>query len=414
MQAEVKKNRIIFHIDMNSFYASVEMAYDPELRGKPVAIAGNAEERKGIIVTCSYEARKYGVKTTMQLWQAKRLCPGLIVRKPNFDRYRQSSKAMFEVLREYTPLVEPVSIDEGYMDITDQARGRNPVKMAEELQARLLEELMLPSSIGIAPNKFLAKMASNMKKPLGITVLRKRELDQHLWPLPVGAMHGIGEKTAEKLNSIGIKTVYDLVQTEEGILKELLGINGGRLKKRAAGIDDRPVDPESIYDFKSIGNSSTLPKDSSNPRELDKLIIALSESVSRRMNRKNVLASRLSVMIRYGNRQTYTRTAKLKNPVSAADDIEKEAKRIFYKHWSGDPIRLLGITGMDLLDKEEAVKQLDLFSYEEDAKEEPLWNVLDQINGKFGQNTIKRGMKGSFKEENTSGTSFNKDFLRDQ
>ncbi|AZB44892.1 DNA polymerase IV [Bacillus sp. FJAT-42376] len=413
MQEEGKKGRIIFHIDMNSFYASVEMAYDPELKGKPVAIAGNVEERKGIIVTCSYEARKFGVKTTMQLWQARRLCPGLIVRKPNFERYRQSSKAMFDVLREYTPLVEPVSIDEGYMDITDYTNGENPIHIAESLQKRLMNELMLPSSIGIAPNKFLAKMASNMKKPLGITVLRKRELNKLLWPLPVEEMHGVGEKTGEKLKGIGIHTIQDLVLADGGKLKELLGINGERLKKRASGIDGRPVDPESIYDFKSIGNSSTLPKDSSNPRELDKLIAKLSESVSRRMNRKNVLASRLSIMIRYGNRQTFTRTAKMDNPAAAASEIEEKAKQIFYKHWTGEPIRLIGITGTDLLEKEEAVKQLDLFSYQEDAKNEPLWNVLDQINGKFGKNTIKRGITGSTDEENTSGTSFNKDFLQD-
>ncbi|MTH52312.1 DNA polymerase IV [Bacillus mangrovi] len=414
MQVEGKKGRIIFHIDMNSFYASVEMAYDPSLKGKPVAIAGNAAERKGIIVTCSYEARKYGVKTTMQIWQARRLCPDLIVRTPNFDRYRESSRAMFDVLRDYTPLVEPVSIDEGYMDITDYTNGANPIELAHSLQSRLMEELMLPSSIGIAPNKFLAKMASNMKKPMGITVLRKRELDRTLWPLPIGEMHGVGEKTADKLHSIGIQTIHDLILTEEGKLKELLGINGERLKKRAAGIDDRPVDPESIHEFKSIGNSSTLPQDSSNPRELDKLIKKLSESVSRRMHRKNVLASKLSVMIRYGNRQTYTRTSKLDNPVSSAGDIEEQAKRIFYKHWTGDPIRLLGITGLDLMEKEEAVKQLNLFSYEEDAKEEPIWNVMDKLNGKFGKHTVRRGLKGKTEEDHSSGTSFNKDFLQDR
>ncbi len=167
------KGRIIFHIDMNSFYASVEMAYDPSLRGKPIAVAGNVKERKGIIVTCSYEARARGVKTTMPVWRAKRLCPELIVVPPNFDRYRSSSKEMFSILREYTDLVEPVSIDEGYMDITDTPHRHRAYETAEDIQARLQKELLLPSSIGIAPNKFLAKMASDMKKPLGITILRK-------------------------------------------------------------------------------------------------------------------------------------------------------------------------------------------------------------------------------------------------
>ncbi|MGW8263707.1 Y-family DNA polymerase, partial [Bacillus sp. LR--39] len=167
---------------MNSFYASVEMAYDPSLKGRPLAIAGNAKERKGIVVTCSYEARARGVKPPMPLWEAKRLCPELIVKPPNFDRYRSSSREMFQVLREYTDLVEPVSIDEGYMDLTDTPYRNRACETAKEIQERLQKELLLPSSIGIAPNKFLAKMASDMKKPLGITILRKREVPRILWP----------------------------------------------------------------------------------------------------------------------------------------------------------------------------------------------------------------------------------------
>lgn len=170
-----KKGRVILHVDMNSFYASVEMAYDPSLKGKPLAIAGNVEERRGIIVTCSYEARNFGVKTTMPLWEAKKLCPQLIVRKPNFDRYRTASINMFEVLSQYSEIVEPVSIDEGYMDITESFELGSPIYIAESIQKQVFEQLCLPCSIGIAPNKFLAKMASNMKKPMGITILRKRD-----------------------------------------------------------------------------------------------------------------------------------------------------------------------------------------------------------------------------------------------
>src|SRR5574342_715287 len=183
-----KNGRVIFHVDMNSFYASVEMAYDPTLKGKPLAIAGNPEERRGIIVTCSYEARKFGVRTTMPLWEAKKLCPNLIIKKPNFERYRSASAAMFDLLRQYTELVEPVSIDEGYMDITDCSDLGSPPQIAESIQKRILEQLDLPCSIGIAPNKFLAKTASDMKKPMGITVLRKRDIPRILWPLEAGEM----------------------------------------------------------------------------------------------------------------------------------------------------------------------------------------------------------------------------------
>src|SRR5574342_193203 len=210
-----KNGRVIFHVDMNSFYASVEMAFDPDLKGKAVAIAGNVEERRGIIVTCSYEARKYGVKTTMPLWEAKKLCPQLIVMKPNFERYRAASIGMFDILRQYTEMVEPVSIDEGYLDITESFEFGSPIDIAKSIQKRVLEQLDLPCSIGIAPNKFLAKMASDMKKPLGITVLRKRDIPHKLWPLKVGELHGIGKKTEEKLNKYGIISVKDLAHAAD-------------------------------------------------------------------------------------------------------------------------------------------------------------------------------------------------------
>ena len=188
-QPERRGGRIIFHFDMNCFYASVEMAYHPELKGKPLAIAGNPEERKGVIVTSSYEARAKGVKTTMPLWQARRLCPELIVRRPNFDRYRQASKDIFTFLAEITPMIEPVSIDEGYMDVTDVKQ--HPVELARYIHKQLKKTLDLPCSIGIAPNKFLAKTASDMEKPMGLTILRRRELPQMLWPLPIEEMHGV-------------------------------------------------------------------------------------------------------------------------------------------------------------------------------------------------------------------------------
>ncbi|WP_411333415.1 DNA polymerase IV [Metabacillus indicus] len=406
--------RVILHVDMNSFYASVEMAFEPELRGKPLAIAGNVEERKGIVVTCSYEARARGVKTTMPLWQAKRHCPELIVRKPNFDRYRKASRAMFDLLREFTDLVEPVSIDEGYLDLTEYLKEGNPLQVAKTIQQRLLEELLLPSSIGIAPNKFLAKMASNMKKPLGITVLRKRELHETLWPLPAGEMHGVGEKTAEKLLTIGVKTIKDLAEADPISLKQLLGINGERLKKRANGIDSREVNPDSINDFKSIGNSTTLSKDSSDVRVLYDTLNRLSQSVSMRMKRKEVLGTKIFITIRYSDRSTFTRSRTVNNPLGEKEELYTHAKEIFDRHWTGEPVRLLGVTCQDLVPKGDAYKQLDLFSFQEDAKKEPLYKTIEDIQKKFGESVIKRGMKAvRLEDDKTSGTSFNKDFLRE-
>lgn len=410
-----RSGRIIFHVDMNSFYASVEMAYDPTLRGKPLAIAGNVEERKGIVVTCSYEARAFGVKTTMPLWEAKQKCPQLIVRKPNFERYRKSSQAMFALLRTYTDLVEPVSIDEGYMDVTDCTLSLTPIQIAEEIQQRLKKELLLPCSIGIAPNKFLAKMASDMKKPMGITVLRKRELSTKLWPMPVGEMHGVGTKTAEKLKTIQITTIGELAEGNDYQLKHLLGINGERLKKRANGEDNRPVDPDSVSEFKSIGNSTTLPADTDDEQVIEKVLERLANSVSARMKRKSVLSHNVQLVIRYGINHTVTRSRKLANPIESVEHIKDAALFLLKKHWNGDPVRLLGITAQDMVEKDQSVKQLDLFTFQEDAKHEPLHKTLQELEDKFGKGIIKRGIKNKNTVQSSSTakltTSFQKDFL---
>jgi len=408
-KTDSKSGRVIFHVDMNSFYASVEMAYDPSLKGKPLAIAGNVEERRGIIVTCSYEARKFGIKTTMPLWQAKKLCPQLIVRKPNFEKYRKASLAMFDLLRQYTDLVEPVSIDEGYMDLTGY-KEVHPIILAKTIQDRLLNEMDLPCSIGIAPNKFLAKMASDMKKPLGITVIRKREISKILWPMPIEEMHGVGLKTAEKLRSYGIETIGDLAKADQIMLKNLPGINGVRLKERANGIDIRPVDPESIYDYKSIGNSTTLPRDTIVQQELLNVFQSLAKTVSARLKNKQVFATSLSITIRYKDRSTWTRSMKLNNPIQDENEIFQFAKRLFLKHWDGNPVRLLGITGNDLVEQSHAFKQLDLFTYENDAKDEPILDTMEKLRKKFGKDIIVKGVK-NYKKEGQTNTSFNKDFL---
>lgn len=411
-----KNGRVILHVDMNSFYASVEMACDPSLKGKPLAIAGNPEERRGIIVTCSYEARKFGVKTTMTVHEAKKLCPLLIIKKPNFDRYRAASLGMFEILRQFSDLVEPVSIDEGYVDITDSYELGSPIEIAQRIQKRIFEQLDLPCSIGIAPNKFLAKTASDMKKPMGITILRKRDIPTVLWPLDIEEMHGVGKKTAEKLRKVNIHTIGDIAKANEILLKGVLGINGVRLKERANGIDPRKVDPDAVSDFKSIGNSTTLPRDVANQQELLAVLDSLAGTVSGRLRRKEVKALSISVTIRYKDRRTITRSKKLINPVSSYEEIFLQAKDIFLKNWNGEKVRLLGITGNDLVEEENAFKQLDLFTYEQDAEKEPLIRAVEHLKEKFGSDIIEEaGRLVREKKKNTGGTdtSFNKDFLAD-
>ncbi|MFJ5789141.1 DNA polymerase IV [Lysinibacillus sp. NPDC093197] len=407
------KGRIIFHVDMNSFYASVEQAHDPSLKGKPIAIAGNPKERRGILVTCSYEARALGVYTTMTVHEAKRKCPDLLLLPPDFQKYREASKAMFAILRSYTELVEPVSIDEGYMDVTLLSKERHALQIAQEIQTRLLTELDLPCSIGVAPNKFLAKTASDMKKPMGITVLRLRDIEQVLWPLEVVKMHGIGESTAKKLNDQGIFTIGNLAMVEEHKIKHILGKNGVRLRARANGIDTREVDPNAIYDTKSVGNSTTLPQDVTDIRLLHKTIDGLCQKVAERLDAKRLAGSTVSIQIRGADWHNHTRSKSMTNVIYRFEDIFEIACALFDKHWDESPVRLLGVTVSNVVDRKDYSQQLSIFNFEEHVKDEPILKVVDEIEGRFGKGIIKRGVDIGKRSSYQSQTSFSKDFLDD-
>src|SRR5690625_432004 len=409
----VKKAKVIFHVDMNSFYASVEMAYNHQLKGKPVAIAGNPEERRGIIVTSSYEARAKGVKTTMPLWEAKKLCPELIVIRPDFLKYRETSAKIFKTLAQITPIIEPVSIDEGYMDVTDHPT--HPIQLANEIQQKLLRELDIPCSIGIGPNKFLAKTASDLKKPLGITILRIRDLPVKLWPLSVDHMYGVGEKTAEKLHQINIHTIKDLAQADVYTVTHVLGINGERLINRANGIDTRVVDPDSVNEFKSIGNSQTLREDTTDLMTIHATLDHLAGRVEERLQRRELKGMTVQLMIRYANRQTITRSRKLTTYMDDKATILTVIHELLEQHWSQDPVRLLGVTVQDLLEKKHVMEQLDLFTYEQEAKKAAMIDTVEILKDKYGEETFVQPNvdKTGSKDEKMLRTSFQKDFLDD-
>ncbi len=385
---KMSQARIIFHLDMNCFFAAVEMAYDESLRGKPIAVAGNPEERRGIIVTSSYEARAHGVRTTMPVWEAKKLCPNLIILKPNRNRYSTASKALFDLLRSYTPLVQQVSIDEGYIDVTSYERSIHPLTLAQQMQKRIASELKLPCSIGIAPNKFLAKMASDMKKPNGITVLRKRDLHELLWPLPIGDMHGIGRRTVKKWEKLGVLTIGDLAKADKTFIHNKFGERGIQLHMRANGLDDRPVDPHAHEVFKSIGQSTTLRMDTRNRSVIEQTLSALANRVEARLRRKDVFAGGVQLTIRYHDWKFITRSKKLVNPVQTKEELLDMATELFSHAWNGEPIRLLGISTYDLVERQYAYKQLDLFSYKEEQKKENLHRVVEQLKSKYGEELI--------------------------
>ena len=413
----MKKPRVIFHIDMNSFYASVEIAYNPKLKGKPIAIAGNPEERKGIIVTSSYEARAKGVKTTMPIWEARQLCPNLLVIRPNFNRYREVSRKIFALLYEITPLIEPVSIDEGYMDVTDLSI--HPVTLAQDIQQKLLSKLKIPCSIGIGPNKFLAKTASDMKKPLGITVLRKRELADKLWPLSIDQMYGVGKKTAEKLHKINIRTIGDLAAADTYALRQLLGVNGERLQNRANGHDKRKVDPNSIHEHKSIGNSQTLREDTTDIPFIEQVLLQLTKRVDERLKRRELTGKVIQLTIRYKDLQTITRSRKVMSYVDGVDDIYPVIEELLHQHWNLQPIRLLGVTVSELLEKSAVLEQLNIFTYKEQEKKLIAKSTLQQLREKYGEETFpilnQKDTHSSNHEKDSKflRTSFQKDFLDD-
>ncbi|KGR74700.1 DNA polymerase IV [Ureibacillus sinduriensis] len=406
------KARIIFHVDMNSFYASVEQSHNPALKGKAIAIAGNPKERRGIIVTSSYEARHKGIYTTMNVGEALRKCPELILLPPDFPKYRAASKAMFAILRSYSELIEPVSIDEGYLDITEIAQERHPIDIAREIQLRIMNELDLPCSIGIAPNKFLAKTASDMKKPMGITILRKREIQEKLWPLPVIEMHGVGESTAKKLNALKIHTIGELANVDEYIIRQSLGKNGVRLRMRANGEDSREVDPNAIFETKSVGNSTTLPIDETDVDELEKTFFKLSEKVAERLDAKKLCGSTISIQIRDADWHNHSKSKTFQNPVYNKEMIFEEAIKLFHKSWNGAPIRLLGVTVSNVLERKQSVEQLSIFNFEHFAKQEPIYELIDSIEKKFGKGIIQKGVEID-KTSYASKTSFSKDFLED-
>ncbi|PID23037.1 DNA polymerase IV [Sporosarcina sp. P3] len=383
--------RVIMHLDMNSFFASVEQAANPSLKGIPLAVAGNPKERRGILVTCSYEARAFGVYTTMTVGEAKRLCPNLTIIPPRHELYRQMSDSVFNILRSYTEWVEPVSIDEAYIDTTDIGGLTRAYDLAKEIQMRILAELDLPCSIGIAPNKFLAKTASDMKKPMGITILRKREVPKMLWPLPVIEMHGIGKRTEEKLHSAEIKTVGDLATAEKITLEALLGKNGLRLKQRANGIDTRPVDPESADERKSIGSSTTLPVDLTEFEDCVPIFERLAKKVAARLETKQLAGMTISIQIRYADWQNTTRSRTLQQAIYLEGDLTEVALQLFQQHWNHEPIRLLGITAANVMERSEMVKQLTFDNFEQQEKEYEMDQLMSSLTQRFGDGIIKKG-----------------------
>lgn len=411
--------RVILHIDMNAFYCSVHEAVEPDkYKGQPLAVAGSVELRRGVIVTSSYAARSKGVRTGMLVNQAMKLCPDLIILSPDFDLYREFSRRFMTLAGQYSPLLEAVSIDECYIDITGSKLFGHPRNIAAKLQAQIREQLGLPCSIGIAPNKLLAKMASDMKKPNGISILRIRDVPKLLWPKPCNEMYGIGRRTAEKLSRMNIRTIGQLAAADEHKLKSVFGVYGEWLKQAANGIDHSPVNPVREQS-KSIGHTTTLPTDFTQEQQIKQVFLNLSDQVCRRLRRQKLYAQTIQITIRDPDMKTITRSCTLPAATRHAADVHREACRLFREHWpAGKPVRLLGVTLQNLTAEGETAVQLDLFDYKKEPVKHKLDETLDHLRDKFGENAVL--MAGMLTEDPSAlirdhkrrGTSLQMDHLR--
>lgn len=371
-------SKVILHIDLNAFFAACEVLRDPTLKGKPLIVGG--ANRRGIVSTASYEARKYGIHSAMPTYKALRLCPNLIIKEPDFKFYHHYSSLFFNYLKDHvSPLLEVASIDECYIDATERLKNnRNPIGFIKELQQTLLQEIGLGCSIGVAPTKFLAKMASNYKKPLGITIYRRRELANTLWKLPINEMYGIGKATAPRLLALDIKTIGDLATTEDPEVKKLLGKSFFTFKEWANGRGSDEVIAEE-EDPKSIGHSSTFMFDTENYEEISALFKEMSNSVSERAKREGKVGLTIQIVMRYYNFENVNRSVTLNKPTNNAITIFYEAMKLFDKNYKDEPLRLVGVTLQNLSDEGSLVEQLSLFDdFNEKSKTEVIIELLNE------------------------------------
>lgn len=383
--------KVIFLVDMNAFFISCEQTRHPEIRSKPAAVAGDPQKRSGIILTANYEARAYGVKTTMTLNEAKKLCPNLVILKCDHHFYGEMSNRVMDILSSYTPILQQNSIDEAWLDMTgSKMLFGEPSEAAKRIMTEIYETLGLWCSIGISENKFLSKMASDMKKPLGITELWRNEIRDKLWPLRVQAIYGVGAKTAARLNSLGFYTIGDMALYGKDILPRNFGKYGKVLFALSNGEDYDPVTPLVENSMKSIGRSTTLPYDVTDIKEAKSVLLSLSEEVGADARKHNKKGTTVQITLKFSDFSCMTRQTTIK-ATYLTKDICENAAALLVKNWSGRPIRLIGVS-LSGFDSDEP-HQLSFFTDNNAAfkeKEEHLERAIDNLRERFGFDTIKR------------------------
>ncbi len=345
----------IVHLDLDAFYAAVEVLENPDLAGKPVLIGGR---ERGVVAAASYPARAFGVHSAMPMYQALERCPKAIVLPPRFGLYRDYSRQVMEILYQASPLVEQISIDEAYLDLTSQvAAWEEAIEIAKRLQSQVRNDVGLSASLGVATNKLVAKVASDHDKPGGLTVVRPGEEAAFLAPLPVRALWGVGPKTAQNLAEMGITTVAELAQRSEDELRKRFGKRGNEMAQQARGIDERLVIVE--HERKSVSQEQTFARDLRDAKSLEGQLEKLSQGVARHLQKAGLAAGTVAIKLRYSDFETLTRQMSLAVPTDNERTIYRTALVLLRRTWQRDrPVRLLGVTGQNL---SPPVGQLSLF-----------------------------------------------------
>jgi DNA polymerase IV len=377
--------RVILHVDMDAFYASVEQRDDPSLKGKPVLVGGTSG--RGVVCAASYEARQFGCRSAMPMTAAMRLCPHAKVVKPRFYKYREASDRVHEVLQSITPMIEPLSLDEAFLDCTGSTRlFGDGVAIANRIRQRVRESTQLTCSVGVAYNKFLAKLASDLKKPDGLAVVTPETIRTILDPLPVTRIWGVGPKLNQTLLRFNIKTIGDLTRYDHDWFKQHLGHHGPRLLELALGQDDRPVVND--HQAKSIGHEETFDHNIASVDHLRTILLEQIEQVATRLRKHQLLAKTVSLKIRDGEFNTITRQATLDVPSDLTIDLWHAAEKLLAQ-WAGEklvPLRLMGVS----LSQLSSTGQIALFDQQATEKARKVDEVVDQIRNKFGQDKIGR------------------------
>lgn len=385
--------RVIFLVDMNAFFISCEMTRKDSLVGRPAAVAGDPKRRAGIILAANYEARARGVKTAMVLHQALKLCPDMILVPPDHGFYEQKSEEVMDLLSNYTPVMEQNSIDEAWLDMTGcEGLFGPPVEAAGRIMYEIEDKLGLWCSIGIAENKFLAKMAAEMKKPRGITELWKRDIQMKLWPLPVKEMYGIGAKTAATLNHMGIKSIGDLARFDVDLIAKVFGKGGNEIYLRANGIDNSPVLARGADDMQSIGRSTTLPEDIIEIGKAKLDMMELADDVGMTARRHGKKGRTVHITLKYSDFRVVTRQMTVP-ATCTTKEIYQAGCTLLEQNWNRSrPVRLIGISLSGFDEDFVSGRQLSLFDQLSGSvnsdKNEKIDRAMDAIRNKYGYDMI--------------------------